>query len=212
MSNAKRRLAEQDPKWETIRRLRYGDLIRLFRFRWGNVLPEDDSGWGDLWLLVSNVSLAAKEPQKKMRHVIELWAPWMPSDTREDYVRHVWGLDTYQRTQTGEEIGKLLGLTNAERVKLKLWQFKPIDATDEQLEAQRKARRRENRRAKLRANGVRPREVYLAEMASKPKPWIAEGISRRTWERRLKAMSQGVVPTILTKVVPDLASPSSVES
>ena len=49
-------------------------------------------------------------------------------------------------------------------------------------------------------------------MASKPKPWIAEGISRRTWERRLKTMSQGVVPTILTKVVPDLASPSSVES
>ena len=80
------------------------------------------------------------------------------------------------------------------------------------LDAQRKARRRENRRAKRRAHNVKPREVYLAEMASKPKPWIAEGISRRTWERRLKAMSQGVVPTILTKVVPDLASPSSVES
>ena len=78
--------------------------------------------------------------------------------------------------------------------------------------AQRKARRRENRRAKRRAHNVKPREVYLAEMASKPKPWIPEGISRRTWERRLKAMSQGVVPIILTKVVPDLASPSSVES
>ena len=118
----------QAPKWETIRRLRYGDLIRLFRYRWGHVLPEDDSGWGDLWLLVTNVSLAAAEPQKKMRHVIELWAPWMPSDERERYVTHVWGLDIYRRpkyrrTQTGEEIGSLLGLTNAERQGLKLWRF-----------------------------------------------------------------------------------------
>ena len=49
------------------------------------------------------------------------------------------GLDFYQRIQTGRQIGSLLRLTNTERVKLKLWQFKPIDATDDELEAQRKA-------------------------------------------------------------------------
>ena len=156
--------------------------------------------------------MATSEPDNKMNHVIDLWAPWMGDEEREGYVKLLGGLDLYQRIQTGRQIGTLLRLTNAERVKLKLWQFKPIDATDDELEAQRKARRRENRRAKRRAHNVKPREVYLAEMASKPKPWIAEGISRRTWERRLKAMSQGVVPTILTKVVPDLASPSSGES
>jgi hypothetical protein len=59
-----------DPKWELIRRLRYGALIRLFRHRWGHVLPDDDAGRDDLWLLVTNVSLAAAEPEKKMRHVI----------------------------------------------------------------------------------------------------------------------------------------------
>ena len=198
------------PKWETIRRLRYGDLIRLFRFRWGHVLPEDDFGWGDLWLLVSNVSLAAKEPQKKMRHAIELWAPWMPSDTREDYVRHVWGLDIYQRTQTGEEIGSLLGLTNAERQELKLWRFLPIDATREEIDAQRKARRSEKRRAKLRAKGVRSREAYLTELKSKPKPWEAEGVSQRTWQRR--RVSRGSVPTIVSKAVQDLATRSGGES
>ena len=159
-----------------------------------------NSGWGDLWLLVSNVSLALNEPQKKMRHVIELWAPWMPADTREHYVRHVWGLDRYQRAQTGEEIGKLLGLTNAERQGLKLWRFMPIDATREEIEAQRKARRRENRRAKMRAKNVRPREVYLAELKSRPKPWEAEGISRRTYYRRV---AQASVPTIVSKVEQD---------
>ena len=66
--------------------------------------------------------------------------------------------------ESAEDIGRRLGLTNAERQKLKLWPFKPIDATDEQIESQRKARRSENRRAKLRAKGVRSREAYLAEL------------------------------------------------
>ena len=197
------------PKWETIRRLRYGDLIRLLRHRWGPILPEDDSGWGDLWLLVSNVSLADKEPQKKMRHVIELWAPWMSPERVQDYIKLVWGLDFHQRTQTGEEIGRLLGLTNAERQHLKLWRFMPIDATREEIEAQRKARRSENRRAKLRAKGVRSREAYLAELKSKPKPWEAEGLSQRTWQRR--RVSRGSVPTIVSKAVQDLATPSGGE-
>ena len=68
-----------------------------------------------------------------MNHVIDLWAPWMGDEEREGYVKLLGGLDLYQRIQTGREIGNLLSLTNAERVKLKLWQFKPIDATDDEL-------------------------------------------------------------------------------
>jgi hypothetical protein len=193
-------------KWELVRRLRYGALLRLLRHRYGHVLPDDDAGRDDLWLLVSNTSLAASEPKKKMRHVIELWAPWMTPDEAAAYVEHVWGLDLYERTETAEAIGRRLGLTNAERNALKLWPFTPIDATAEDLELHRKARRQENKRAKRRANGVKPRNVYLAELASKPKPLIAEGVSRRTWERRRKSMSQGVVPIIVGRSVPDLAS------
>jgi hypothetical protein len=174
---------------ETVRRLRYGDLVRLFRHRWGYVLPDDDAGRGDLWLLVVNLSLAEAEPEKKMHHAIEVWAPWMTPEERVAYVRHVWGLDLYQRIQTGREIGQLLRLTNAERQSLKLWQFKPIDATDEELTAHSKAMRRERRRAKSRANGVRSRQQYLADMAAIPKPWLALGITRRTWERRRAARS-----------------------
>jgi hypothetical protein len=131
---------------------------------------------------VSNTSLAASEPEKKMRHVIELWAPWMSEQEANQYIKHVYGLDLYERSETGRDIGRRLGLTNAERVQLKLWPFKPIDATDEQIDEERKARRQENRRAKRRAEGVKPREVYLAQ--SKRKPWEAEGIGRATWYRR----------------------------
>ena len=59
-----------------------------------------------------------------------------------------------------------------------------IDMTDEQLAEQRKVRERNRRARKRRERGVRTKEAYLAELAARPKPWITEGISRRTWERR----------------------------
>jgi hypothetical protein len=202
-------------KWELIRRLRYGALLRLFRHRWGNELPDDDAGRDDLWLLVTNVSLAAAEPKKKMRDVIEVWAPWMSAEEREAYIKHVWGLDIYERTPTALELGKRLGLTNAEREALKLWPFRPIDKTEEEIAEQAKARERERRAHNRRERGVRTREAYLAELASRPQPWIAESISRRTWERRRKgvsadqrSMSQGESEIIVFKQRTHVASPS----
>jgi hypothetical protein len=207
-------------KWECIRRLRYGALIKLFRHRWGNVLPNDDAGRGDLWLLVTNVSLAAAEPEKKMHHVIEMWAPWMSDREREEYVRHVWGLDLYERTETAEAIGRQLGLTNAEREKLKLWPFKPIDKTDAELAEQAKVRERERRARKRREKGIRTKAAYLAERASKPKPWIAQGISRSTYYRRRRlsvyveqrGVRLGEVETIVSKHRPQQVSPNPVST
>jgi len=37
-----------------------------------------------------------------------------------------------------------------------------------------------------REKGIRTKEAYLAELASRPKPWLDEGISQRTWQRRQK--------------------------
>ncbi|WP_434011885.1 hypothetical protein [Methyloceanibacter sp.] len=199
-------------KWETVRCLRYGALRKLFHDRWGFVLPDDDAGRDDLWILVTNVSLAAAEPQKKMRHVIELWAPWMSAEEREAYVRHVWGLDIYERTSTGREIGQRLGLTNADRERLKLWPFKPIDATDEEIAERRKTRKRERLAQKRREKGIRTRADYLADLASKPKPWEAEGVSRSSWYRMrdkvCRQLRRGVSPTIVIKEGTHLVPPS----
>ena len=167
---------------------------------------------------MTNVSLAAAEPEKKMRHVIEMWAPWMPAEEREAYIKHVWGLDIYERTQTGLEIGKRLGLTNGERETLKLWPFLPIDKSEKEIAEQAKVRERERRARKRRERGVRSREAYLAELANRPRPWIAEGISRRTWERRRKVtkgasadhgrVSQGESEIIVFKQRTHVASPN----
>ena len=97
-----------------------------------------------------------------------------------------WGLDIYERSLTALELGRRLGLTNAEREALKLWPFLPIDKTEEELAEQSKARERERRARKRRAKGVRTRKAYLAELARKPKPWITEGISRSAYYRKRK--------------------------
>ena len=107
---------------------------------------------------------------------------------------HVNRLTIVERTPTAEQLGARLRVTNAERERLKLWPFKPVDVTDERLAEQRKAKERERAARRRRERGVKPRSAYLAELASKPRPWEAEGISQRTWQRRQKACRE-VRPT-----------------
>ena len=47
-------------KAETIRRLLLGDLRRIFRHRYGAILPDDDAGRDDLELLLRLISLSPK--------------------------------------------------------------------------------------------------------------------------------------------------------
>jgi hypothetical protein len=63
-------------KWETIRRLRYGDVLKLIRFRYGaKGCPNDDAGRPDLMELLFLVSLAPVDAEEKVRHAIDLYAP-----------------------------------------------------------------------------------------------------------------------------------------
>ena len=65
-------------KRETIRRLLWGDLLKVLRVRYGNplTLPDDDSGKDDLYLMLRIAAVADQAADKKMRAVIELYAPW----------------------------------------------------------------------------------------------------------------------------------------
>ena len=80
-----------------------------------------------------------------------------------------------------EDIGKRLGLTQAQRVANRLWTIHPVDMTKAELAAQRKHRNKMRMRD-LRRH-LQSRVAYL-EQFNKPKPWEIEGISRRTWFRR----------------------------
>jgi hypothetical protein len=137
----------------------------------------------ELLYLASMAPAGAKE---KVTNLIELYAPWMQPEEVESLIQHLCVTPNYQKLRTAEELSRILHLTNADRERLKLWRIKPFDVTAEQLANQAKENERARRTAARRKRGIRTKAAYLAELASRPKPRITEGISQRTWQRRQK--------------------------
>ena len=197
ISNDRHNKARTNGKWEVVRRLRYGALLKLFRHRYGYEFPDDDAGRDDLFVLLCVVSLAPSATDKKMAHVIDVWAPWMPDWERDMLVEHVNRLTIYERMPAAQVLGERVNLTNADRERLRLWPIKPVDMTVEQLMEQRKVKRREYQKQRRRDRGVKPRTTAA-------KPWEAEGIARSTWYHRqlwtrVKRHKTPVKPTIVIK-------------
>ena len=121
-----------------------------------------------------------------------------------DLKEHLACLTITERWHSPRDIGRILYCTNAERERWALWQILPCDMTDEELAAFRTDKRRKQLEKRRRDKGVRSKVEYLAELASRPKPWEAEGIHRRTWEKRRRKAArcdsgspQGVSPIIV---------------
>lgn len=89
---------------------------------------------------------------------------------------------------TARKIGELLRLKIAERRALKITTMQASDISEEEhiilrIESKR-TRDRERAKRKRRADGAMTREEYLHCSLSQTEPWVLEGISRRTYQRR----------------------------
>ncbi|MGJ0503974.1 MAG: hypothetical protein ACR65X_09570 [Methylocystis sp.] len=106
----------------------------------------------------------------------------------------------HRRLVSAHEAAKRLRVDYEEREELGLRSIGAGDMTREdiKLEGRRKKRERDRERmeCKRRAAGVVRREQYLQNSLSKTRPWEAEGISRRTWERRRKQADDRVVASV----------------
>lgn len=100
-------------------------------------------------------------------------------EDRCDYLKQL--LMRADKLPTRDEVKRQLRLRNDDRVAHRLYNTPPIDLTKAQLAEMRKQRNRERKRLARREAGAQLRGAYLAQFQ---KPWIAEGISRRTWYRR----------------------------
>jgi hypothetical protein len=152
--------------------------MTLLRLRWGATLPDSEAGRAVLWVLVCIASLGP-HAAVRLPNIIAVMAPWMDDAETELYIDHVNKLPFYQRSFSSRELGKLANLTNAQREQWKLWAMLPVDMTDEQLAEQRKIKHRIREQHRRRANGAKPRNPR-----NSAKPWLTEGISRRTYYYR----------------------------
>src|SRR5262245_5719940 len=171
-------------KDERIRRLRLGELKRVLLRRYGHELPDDDAGRADLELLLDVVSFA-RERRRRMKNIIETWAPWMDTAEAYELVENVLRKRAYERKIKKDELGAALNLTFLERQALVIRTIAPADLTPEEFEEKRKDRRRaKQREQKMRARrktGVKSRVAYRATSLVHQKPWQRDGISERTW-------------------------------
>jgi hypothetical protein len=111
-------------------------------------------------------------------------APRMGGKLSEREAEHILKrAKTIRRRRNADSLGKWLGLNYGDREKLKITS---IGSKDIGKQARKELRKRANRiylERRRRAQGIKPRAEYQGNSLSRTKPWKAEGISRRTWER-----------------------------
>jgi hypothetical protein len=168
--------------FEIPRRLRKSQMRRHRQHRHGYSLPNNDDGRQYLHEILLVESLNPKATDKLLMNTIETVAPWMKTDEANTFIEHINRIPPKERWRDPVELGKILQVTNEERERLKLWTILPYDMTRDELDAQRKAKKRARARERRQRQ---PRAKYLAAHAvNRTKPWLALGISRATYYRR----------------------------
>jgi len=112
--------------------------------------------------------------------------------------------EMYQRRKA-RPLGKFLGVTYEQRRICGIRTFGP--RTPPAIKREQNRMTQEMRR---RAKGVQSREEYENNSLSRRKPWKAEGISRRTWERRRKRGQAVASPSAIIPTLKVDASPSAI--
>jgi hypothetical protein len=165
--------------------LMFCDADRLLHSRYGAVLPDDDAGREDVFVIV-NMLIVLSDGLLRARDWVRRRAPWY-SDELE---RIADALIRNPYRFKAATLGRMLNLTLAERDRLRITTIRAVDCiTDVQMAAHRRKKNRLIQQAKRRANGAQSR----ADSFTRTKPWEGLGISRRTFYRRMaKAVQERV--------------------
>lgn len=166
----------------TMAAIRASEMARLYRKRYPNLqLPCDDEGELLARLMLQHLNRLRDAP-RRMDRWLDRWCPWLDEASHEHMLSDAM---TVQLRYRADKLAWKLKVTAAEREELKLRTIGAIDQTKAERTAIAKQRHRDRMRTRRRAKGAKPRAEYEANSASRTKPWIAAGMSRRTWYRRL---------------------------
>jgi hypothetical protein len=175
--HAERRDGERTPV--TVTTLRIAELRRLFRARYGHVLPDDDAGRDDA-LIMANHLARGPDAERRIGLWIGLWAPWMPGAEAGALVSKVIARPIRWRA---DKLAQRLHLTETERTRLKITTIGAVDVSKEERATRRKLRKRFYLHARRRKAGAKLRVDYEANSISRSKPWERLGMSRASWYR-----------------------------
>ena len=172
----------------SIETMRLREIEAVIRHRHGNGIPDPD-GSDDVETCHAYLRAVAFTPGvQDLASWSKVWAPW----ATEADIESISAQRSRRKRMIGAEpTARLLFVTLVERNALGL---RTIGACDVSVDERRKLaieekriRDRARQEQKRRAQGRVTRDSYEAASLSSLKPWLAEGISRRTWERRRDA-------------------------
>lgn len=143
-----------------IATLRLNDLAKLYRARYGQVLPDDDAGREDLATGLSHIATLSTA-RERMRDYLNLWAPWMTGGEGAAMIDYAL---THPQRWTADQLAWRMRLTSADRTALGITTIGAIDLNKAARTKRRKAKDRKRLMAKRRAAGAKPRAAYLASI------------------------------------------------
>jgi hypothetical protein len=125
--------------------VRVAEIDRIFIDRWGEILPDDDAGSDDAFVMCHHLARRAGDPVFHMQGWLSRRAPWMLSADRAALVERVLAQPLRWKADT---LGKRLGLTVADRTRLKIKTIGCVDQTSEQRAEMRRLAKIEYKRAR----------------------------------------------------------------
>jgi hypothetical protein len=151
----RRPVARDVSKRNLVSRLRFRDLERIFRARYGSLLennakwlfPDDDAGRDDLRLLLEHLCGSPTAPLS-----IPLWsrrAPWISDEELRDLVQEI---SAHPRGISADSVGHRLRLTYNERKRLRVTTIFCVNKTREEVAALQKEEKRQRDRERQRRN------------------------------------------------------------
>jgi hypothetical protein len=172
--------------------VRIAEVKRVLRDYYG-VLDHDKDGRALFAILLHSIASIGNPANKldRCQEVRPEFAPWLSDD---EFERMASEAIRSPRRWRADKLAQRLGVTNADRIRLKLCTIGATDRNKEERAYDRQERRpdhrRQRQRERRRAAGMKPRSQSL----SQTKPWQALGICRRTWERRQARAVANVKP------------------
>ena len=167
----------------TFAAIRAAELTTLLHHRHGRgALPCDDAGMTAARVLVHHLARLRDAP-RRISDWLNRYAPWLDLASRERLIRDAtecpikWSAD---------KIAWKLRVTIDERITLRLKSIGAISTTAAQRIAATTKRKVAAKRQQRRDTGAKPRAAYEANSLARSKPWLALGISRATYYRRMR--------------------------
>ena len=163
--------------------IRVRELERIFHYRYGEALPNDDAGRADAKIVAHHLAHLSN-PGPRIRRWVGAWCPWISALELEAIAKDPFP-DTFR--YKADRLAWMLRLTKNERAELKITTIGAIDFTAAERARQRKQRDKAAKRKKRRAAGFLTRRQYLAKIVV-GKPWEAADISRATYYRKRRSL------------------------